>query len=190
MLEAVAAREQVYSLSETTVLPEPGLSGATSPDALVRQAITPEGESSLVSAICRIVIRTGGLRPSVEVQARGPLPRSFRRSVEKVVDLLALPTGWNSYSARPIAPQNVVTAIRLLAELLDFRTVSPVVVPTVRGGIQLEWHTERGDIEIYIRSPENVTFFAEDLESGESVESPVTGHEHELKRWVERISTR
>jgi hypothetical protein len=63
-----------------------------------------------------------------------------------------------------------------------------MVVPRVRGGIQLEWHTETGDIEVYIDSPDKVTFFAEHTETGESTEAPLAGNEKVLKAWVQRIS--
>ncbi len=37
-----------------------------------------------------------------------------QKNVEEVVDLLNLPAGWNSYSAKPIAPRNAIRTIRLL----------------------------------------------------------------------------
>lgn len=67
------------------------------------------------------------------------------------------------------------------------QTPPPAVVPRVQGGIQLEWHTETIDIEVYIDSPEKVSFFAEHLESGQNAQGPLAGQEHVLKEWVERI---
>jgi hypothetical protein len=58
----------------------------------------------------------------------------------------------------------------------------------VQGGIQLEWHTAKVDIEIYIDSPDKVSFFAEDVESGETFEGPLPGRQEALKAWVHRIS--
>jgi hypothetical protein len=104
------------------------------------------------------------------------------------VDLLNLPAGWNSYGARPITPQNAVEAIRLLARFVGPDTPPPAVVPRVRGGIQLEWHTESIDVEVYIDSPGNVSFFVDQVESGETFDGPLAGHEAVLKAWVQRIS--
>ena len=109
---------------------------------------------------------------------------AFLKSVEAVTDLLSLPPGWNSYSAQPIAPQNAARAIQLLAEFLGPETPLPAVIPMVRGGIQLEWHTKRANVEIYIESPNNVSFFAEKVGSGKSSEGSLPGHEHELRLWL------
>ncbi len=104
------------------------------------------------------------------------------------MSLLDLPAGWNSYSAKPIARQNAARAIQLLIEFVQPGTPSPAVIPTVRGGIQLEWHTKGTNLEIYIESPDNVSFFAERIGRDEMCEAPLAGHEHELKSWLERIS--
>jgi hypothetical protein len=69
-------------------------------------------------------------------------------------------------------------------------TPTPTVVPTTRGGIQLEWHTHGLDIEIYIYAPNNVRFFAEHHGSGQSVEASLVGQEHILKSWIDRISAK
>ena len=124
----------------------------------------------------------------LEIPAGVPILQSFEKSVEGVVDLLGLQEGWNSYSAKPIRHGNAVRAVEVLFELLGSRTPPPIVVPTVRGGIQLEWHTNGVDIEVYIRSPTDVRFFAEHLQSNESTEESLANHEHELKSWLELIS--
>ena len=113
---------------------------------------------------------------------------SFVKSVKQVADLLDLPESWNSYSAKPIEPQHAVRAVELLAQLLDTGAPPPTVVPTVRGGIQLEWHANGVDIEVYINSPSEVTFFAKHLKSGDGVEQPVDADVHELRSWVRRAS--
>ena len=113
---------------------------------------------------------------------------SFVKSVKQVVDLLDLPEGWNSYSAKPIEPRNAVRAVELLFQLKETGAPPPIVVPTAPGGIQLEWHANGVDIEVYINSPNEITFFAEHLESGDSVEQPMDADAHELRSWVRRVS--
>ena len=175
-----------YSLAEAAILSQRWLSAEPWSDVLTRPAVvTARVEPPQPT---RVVIRKMGAEVSVEFHAGGPLPPSFVKSVEGVVDLLSLPEGWNSYSARPIGTQNAIRAIQLLGELLGSETPPPVVVPTVRGGIQLEWHTRGVNIEIYVESPENVSFFAEEVGSGESCEEPLAGHEPELSFWLQRIS--
>jgi hypothetical protein len=177
-----------YSLAEAAILSRPWFSTATLPDVLARPAVVTEAAEFPVSAVAKILIRKRGPGVPVEIQASGQIPPSFRKSIEGVVDLLSLPAGWNSYAAKPIAPQNAIRAILLLAELLSPQTPPPAVVPRVRGGIQFEWHTKGVNIEVYIDSPEDVSFFAEQVGSGESSEGPLAGHGHELKLWLQRVS--
>jgi len=75
-----------------------------------------------------------------------------------------------------------------VAEFLGPTTPPPIIVPTVRGGIQLEWHTKGIDIEVYVDSRDSVSFFAERAGKAESQEGPLAGHEHELKMWLQRMS--
>jgi hypothetical protein len=136
----------------------------------------------------RVLIRRPGPALPFEVHANRPMSPTFQKSVEAVADLLNLPPGWNSYSAKPIARENARRAIRLLDEFLKSDTPPPSIVPTVRGGIQLEWHTRGVNVEIYIEFPNDVTFFAEDTGSNKSSDAPLSGHEHELMSWLQRLS--
>ena len=182
-----ATRRDSGALAEAAILSQPWAS-ATMLDALARPAIAAATGESSASALPQVIIRSSEAGISVEVQSNDSFPPSFLKSVKDVADLLGLPAGWNSYSAKPIEPRNVKRAIELLAELLGPETPPPIVVPTVGGGIQLEWHNNGIDIEVYIDSPYDVCFFAEKLESGESTEQPLAGHVHELRSWLVRIS--
>jgi len=180
MADAVTLPGTGYSLAERNILSQPWLSTATLPDVLARPEVVTEAVEPPAPALRKVLIRKRGAES-------GPMPRSLQKSVQAVVELLDLPAGWNSYSAKPVAPQNAIRAIRLLAELLGPETPPPAVVPTVRAGIQLEWHTKGVNIEIYIDSPENVSFFAEQVGSDEISEGPLAGHEHGLRSWLQRI---
>ena len=187
MLDTVTLLDTRYTLAEAAILSEPWVSTATS-DELAESDILISGVVAQRPPPKTIVIQKAGPGMVVEIPAGVPIPQSFEKSVEGVVDLLGLQEGWNSYSAKPIRHGNAVRAVEVLFELLGSRTPPPIVVPTVRGGIQLEWHTKGVDIEVYISSPTDVSFFAEHLQSNESTEEPLANHEHELKSWLERIS--
>lgn len=177
-----------YSLAERAILSEGLLSASTLPDVLARPSVLAATVEPAPAKLQKVLIKKRGSEVSVEVQASGPSSRPFIKSLEDIAALLALPPGWNSYAARPIAPQNAIRAIGLVWNLLEPGIAAPIVVPRVRGGIQLEWHTPKGDIEIYIDSPEQVAFFAAPAESDETVEAPLAGNEEVLKGWVQRIS--
>jgi hypothetical protein len=87
--------------------------------------------------------------------------------------LLRLPAGWNSYRARPIAAQAVWGALQLLRYTMPLDAPKPAVVPTVRGGVQLEWHARGVDLEVEALPDGRYTMAFEDDRTGTSWE-----HEH------------
>jgi hypothetical protein len=123
----------------------------------------------------------------IETRKAPSTTRGYVRTVKTLIELLELPAGWNSYNAKPIRKENVTFAVDLLSRLMHENTPGPSVVPKVRGGVQLEWHTRGVNLEISIDSPDRVKFFAEDISgSQEPVEKDLD--ETVLARWVDRIS--
>ncbi len=188
MPNRVILGESDYGLAEAAILSERLLSATTLPDVLARPAVVTAAVEQPAPVMRKVVITRRGPGLRIRLHANHPVLSTFSKSVEAVAELLNLPKGWNSYAAKPIAPQNAVRAIRLLAEFLQPQTPPPAIVPRVQGGIQLEWHTKSIDIEVYIDSPEQVSFFAADAESGQSVEGTLAGKDRILKAWVERVS--
>jgi hypothetical protein len=188
MTDALTLRNVRYSLAEAAILSQPWTSASTLTDVLARPEVITAAVEQSAAEERKIVIRERGAEGPAEIRVSGPWPQSFLKSAEAVAELLKLPLGWNSYTAKPITLQNALEAIRLLAWLIGPDTPRPAVVPRVQGGIQLEWHTEGVDIEVYIDSPGKVSFFAEQIESRKPVEKPLTGNELELKKFVQHIS--
>lgn len=188
MASALTSHDMGYSLAEAAILSHSLLTASSLPDVLARPAAVAATAEQLVAGARRIVIRKRGPSGPTELLVSGLWPVSFLKSAGAVVDLLNLPAGWNSYGALPIAPQTAVQAIQLLAVFIGPGTPAPAVVPRVRGGIQLEWHTKSIDVEVYIDSPGNVRLFAEQVETAESIDGPLTGNEAVLKAWLQHIS--
>ena len=46
----------------------------------------------------------------------------------------------------------------------------PAVVPTADGGVQLEWHTAKFEIEIDVTSPREVDVYLRNMSTGEGAE--------------------
>jgi hypothetical protein len=137
---------------------------------------------------CRIDFRR---RSSAAASTRYPSTTSLSyvpfETVKTFIELLELPQGWNSYNAKQIRKENVNAAIGLLGRIMRPGTPPPIVVPKVRGGVQLEWHTRGVNIEVSIDSPEEVSFFAEELlGSQEFVDQQLD--EDALGEWIDRIS--
>jgi hypothetical protein len=89
---------------------------------------------------------------TLEIQAANPqlIPAWVLSMTEAIAELLELPSGWNSYHARPVALSSAQSAIELLKRVMSDMTPAPDIVPTSLGGVQLEWHTMEIDIEITV----------------------------------------
>jgi hypothetical protein len=113
----------------------------------------------------------------------------LRKTVESLYSLSSLPSGWNSYRAKPIGPDVIQAAVRLVSNLLKANTPAPQVVPRVQGGIQLEWHLKNIDIEVYIDSSAAMRFYAEDLTADRPPdELQLPADEAVLSSWLVRVS--
>lgn len=71
-------------------------------------------------------------------------------AIHQASELVQLPEGWDSYEAKPVSSQAARAAIAFLVKAASAVPNLPVpaVVPTVPGGIQLEWHRQGVDLEI------------------------------------------
>ena len=57
---------------------------------------------------------------------------------------------WDSYGGLPLTFQAGYAGLDLLARILPSDAPAPAVVPTTDGGLQFEWHTPSGDLEIEV----------------------------------------
>jgi hypothetical protein len=112
-------------------------------------------------------------------------PAWLRPTAQKLTELSDLPENWDSYGARPIDHSAIAFAVQLLSETMQADTPAPAVVPTNRGGVQLEWHTRGIDLEIEIQSPGRILVSYEDHRSGKEWEAELTS---DLTRLSDAIS--
>jgi hypothetical protein len=100
------------------------------------------------------------------IQSIENCPPWSRELIVRVCELSSLPANWDSYGARPIDPSCAIAAIRLILSAVHPSIPAPAVVPTNRGGIQLEWHRGGVDLEIRIDSPTQFHVAFEDAKTG------------------------
>lgn len=75
-------------------------------------------------------------------------PEWLKEAEETLRGFATFPEGWDSYGAKSPEPHVVDAAIELLHRIVQHNTLKPAIVPTNRGGIQIEWHTQGVDLEI------------------------------------------
>jgi hypothetical protein len=81
-----------------------------------------------------------------------------------------LPENWNSYGSKRVDPAIARQASDLLVQLAQPETPEPAIVPTQRGGIQIEWHDRGIDLEINLLSPQEMDVSFDDEQDGEEWE--------------------
>ena len=112
-------------------------------------------------------------------------PAWVEPTVQSLGKLLQLEPDWDTYGGSPIDPRCVVAALRLAFDIFPDEMPVPSVVPTSRGGLQLEWHTRGVDLEVEFLSPTRVCGLFEDAISGTSWEKDLSS---DLGPLVEAIS--
>ncbi len=72
----------------------------------------------------------------------------LNQTIVEIVRLMWLPRDWNSDNPRQIEPKSIEKILAVLLTILDSDSTPPAVVPTTRGGVQVEWHQNGIDLEI------------------------------------------
>lgn len=95
---------------------------------------------------------------------------------------LSLPKNWDSYGALPVNENTVDNALKWICSVKTDTMPLPEVVPTVRGGVQFEWHFKGGDIEVSFVNKEIELFY-----EGEYFDSLY--NKGTMEKWVYKIIT-
>ena len=131
------------------------------------------------------------MRPVPKIAIRSPsvaLPEQFRRAVYRAIELRQLPKGWNSYGAEPVSDAAFVRTVTFLCEYVVAGVPGPSLVPTVRGGLQIEWHRCGVDIEVEVNPEGSVFWCAADRRTGEEVEASLAGDDESVRDWLLRAA--
>jgi hypothetical protein len=158
--------------------------GITTSDSLAEKA-TRETLTGHTQSERYIVTLSNGRQLVITVKGRPP--RWLEPTVEALARILHLPPNWDSYNARPVSPYAAVNSIKLLNQVAATDTPPPQVVPTNRGGVQLEWHFPDIDLEIKVLSPERFSVSAEDFRTNEVWEDEQSSDLAQLREWLGRV---
>lgn len=95
--------------------------------------------------------------------------------MSRAQELLGLPSGWDSYGAQRIRREAALHALKVYSLFAREGAPIPSLVPTVSGGVQLEWHVGSVGVEVEVRGQGDLHVFFEDESTGETSEEPVVG---------------
>jgi hypothetical protein len=135
-----------------------------------------------------VFLSRDGIKLIVEVSDDQPWVRPM---LEEFADLLSLPANWDSYGAREIDLSCVKFAFeKLLPLAMRPKTPLPSVVPTTRGGVQLEWHTRGIDLEVEVIAPGRLYAAYEDQRTGQFWEEEIRSDLSKLDQSFDELSGR
>ena len=113
-------------------------------------------------------------RPATtSVSSEPDSPVWFEPTVAAAMFVRRLPENWDHRGARRVSVEVIRRAVSLLATTATYYTPAPDLVPTVNGGLQLEWHRSRMDIELEIRPDLSAELYWRDRLSELEGEEPV-----------------
>ena len=119
---------------------------------------------------------------------RPPQPRWLQPTIRRMLTLPWDDDNWNG-DARPTDPAAAANLLILLASILDDAAPTPIIVPTWRGGVQAEWHTNGVDLEIEVDPTEPAQYFFFGHTDEEEYEEPVAGNLEQLVMLAGRLSS-
>ena len=107
------------------------------------------------------------------ISGSGKRPSWAQPVFSKMQELGNLPPGWDSHDAVPVRADSVLAAVSTLFETMASDTETPWIVPTVHGGIQMEWHKSQVDLEIEIKPDRTVSVFYVNEQDGRQLDEPL-----------------
>jgi hypothetical protein len=109
-------------------------------------------------------------------------------TVRRLARLYVLQASWDGADARPIPPDVLNMTQIVLRTLMRPTTLAPNVVPTVQGGIQLEWHARGLDVELEVLPTGRIEVLVSDLGTHEEAEGSLFSTFRALASAIDRLS--
>ena len=111
----------------------------------------------------------------------------FESGVAFYRDVLGIPF---LFSAPPQMAFFLCGGVRLLVGVMRADTPAPLIIPTNRGGVQLEWHTRGIDLEVEAKPAARVHVFFHDHREQQEWEGDLSKDLTPLSRFLVQLSDR
>jgi len=136
---------------------------------------TGDGSETSVSPI-------GSLRTDVTQQWREPV-------MKRLNELCGLPLGWDGYEGIPVTFENAFFALEMLEACCRGDDPIPQIVPGTNGDLQIEWHLEKGAIELHVLAPNDVhAWYADEQNGFEGEELSLTTDFNAVIKWIKNLT--
>jgi len=106
------------------------------------------------------------------------------RVAERCSELFSLPAGWDGYVAPQIDADLIQKAWEFIKAAARSVSVAPSVVPTVSGGVAIEWHVRGIELEIEMTSSGAIVLLEDEM--GE-VEGALSEHAERVAAALHRL---
>jgi hypothetical protein len=106
---------------------------------------------------------------------------------DRLEQLIRLEEGWDGYTGFPVSFVNAKFAFHMLESICRLDAPAPQIVPGSSGDLQIEWHTNAGDIELWVRAPNDVHAWCEISETQACEELNLTTDFSAVADWVKQI---
>lgn len=107
---------------------------------------------------------------------------------DRLEQLIRLEEGWDGYLGFPLSFDNAIFAFRMLESICRPDTPAPQIVPGTSGDLQIEWHTHVGNLELWVRGPNDVHAWRDFGADQRSEELALTTDFSAISRWVKEIT--
>lgn len=149
-----------------------GLSDADACRLVTGSSLSQQAYLDVPATPWRIELLLDAGRP-MSISGLGIQPPWLIPTLSRLVAILNLPMNWDSYGAPPIEQESVIDALHFLIDSLSVESALPTVVPTTRGGVQVEWHRGGVEVEIEFNKGTEASAWYVDPKTGEDVEQKV-----------------
>jgi hypothetical protein len=112
--------------------------------------------------------------------------RDWRKEVTDTLNALtALERGWDGYRAGPVSFDTAHFALQMLESICRADAPAPQIVPGANGDLQIEWHTDNGDVELHVIGPYRVEAWRANRVTGPDGEELVLTNDFtEVANWI------
>jgi hypothetical protein len=107
---------------------------------------------------------------------------------DRLEQLICLEEGWDGYAGIPVSFVNAKFSFHMLESICRPDTPAPQIVPGPSGDLQIEWHASAGDIELWVRGPNDVHAWRGISETQECEELNLTTDFSAVADWVKQIT--